>query len=253
MRNFRNFCLPIYCLFMFLSSAATAGTLVIPTDFAYLKDIDPTIIQDIRYATAHNFVGQPIAGYQTGTCILTKRAAIQLKKIQSSIKPLGYSLKVYDCYRPQDAVDDFVAWSQDSSQTTKAEFYPKLDKKNLFKLDYIREKSGHTRGSTVDLTIVKLPLQPQPVYHPHQPLVACYAPYHQRFHDNSIDMGTGFDCFSNLSHPDNVQVPLNAYLNRMFLRYWMIKYGFYTLDTEWWHFTLKNEPYPDTYFNFPVR
>lgn len=232
---------------------ACANTELMPQNFVHLKDIDPTILQDMRYVTAHNFVGNAIPGYRAPTCILTRQAAQQLKKIQTAIRPLGYSLKVYDCYRPQQAVDAFVAWSLDASQTTKAEFYPKLNKKHLFKLGYIAEKSGHTRGSTMDVTMVQLPAATQARYQKNQPLIACYAPYAQRFSDNSIDMGTGFDCFSVLSHPENVDISVQAYLNRMFLRYWMEKYDFVPLETEWWHFTLKNEPYPDTYFNFPVR
>ncbi len=225
-----------------------------PEGFVYLSEIDPTIIQDMRYATAHNFMGYPVPGYHAPICVLTKPAAIQLQKIQAKLKFLGYSLKVYDCYRPTEAVSAFAAWSQNNNKLTKAEFYPQLDKKNLYKLGYVAfEKSTHSRGSTVDLTLVKLPVKKQEAYVPHQLLRACYAPYYQRFHDNSIDMGTGFDCFSVLSHPDNVDIPVKPFLNRMFLRYWMTKYGFLPLNEEWWHFTLKNEPYPDTYFDFSVE
>lgn len=247
-RNFINF-----LSFVFLSSIFANTTFALPNGFVYLKDVDPTILQDMRYATAHNFTGQPIPGYQAATCVLTQPAAEQLKKIQQAIHPLGYSLKVYDCYRPQQSVNAFIAWSKDNTITTKAEFYPDLEKKNLFKLGYISEKSGHSRGSTVDLTLVKLPLQAQENYIPHQHLQACYASYTKRFHDNSIDMGTGFDCFSELSHPDNTTISLSAYLNRMLLRYWMTKYDFNPLEEEWWHFTLKNEPFPETYFNFIVE
>ncbi len=232
---------------------ADASIEKIPKNFVYLKNIDPSILQDIRYYSDHNFVGHPIPGYQTSTCILTRQAAMQLKKIQSKLKPLGYSLKVYDCYRPQQAVDAFVAWSEDATQATKAEFYPDLNKEFLFDLDYIAKKSGHTRGSTIDLTLVALPAKSQTIYSRKNLQVACFAPYGKRFQDNSIDMGTGFDCFSTLSHPNNVTISSIAYLNRMLLRYWMEKYNFVGLETEWWHFTLKNEPYPDTYFNFPVQ
>ncbi len=225
----------------------------LPNGFVYLKEIDPTILQEIRYNTDHNFIGHPLPGYYASTCILTKQAALQLKKIQTQLKPLGYTLKVYDCYRPQQAVDFFVAWSKNNLQPTKAEFFPNIDKKDFFKLNYVATKSGHTRGSTMDLTLVKLPVKTEASYRVGQHLVACYAPYSQRFHDNMIDMGTGYDCFSDLSHPDQVHLSLQAYLNRMLLRYFMEKYGFIPLATEWWHFTLKNEPYPNTYFNFPIR
>jgi D-alanyl-D-alanine dipeptidase len=249
----KKYYLIFVCIFL-LSFSPCIHANVMPPDFVHLNDIDPTIIQDMRYATTHNFVGHPIPGYQAATCILTHQAAVQLKKIQTTLNPLGYSLKVYDCYRPTEAVDAFAAWSQNKSDLTKTEFYPNIDKKNLYELGYVAfEKSSHSRGSTVDLTIVKLPKQTQEKYIPHQHLRACYASYSQRFHDNSIDMGTGYDCFSPLSHPDNVNIPLKPFLNRMFLRYWMEKHEFAPLETEWWHFTLTNEPYPDTYFNFPVQ
>ncbi len=220
----------------------------------YLKDIDPSIIQEMRYAGYHNFVGHPLPGYEKAACILTRQAAEKLKAIQTQLKSSGYTLKVYDCYRPQKTVDFFIAWSQDiHQQSMKAEFYPTINKKDVFKLGYVSAKSSHSRGSTVDLTIVKLPIRPEPAYHPHQKLVACDASYQQRYHDNSIDMGTGYDCFDNLAHPDNTNVSLTVYLNRMFLRYWMTKYGFLPLTEEWWHFTLKDEPYPETYFNFNIR
>lgn len=240
--------------FLCLSTIVFAGTAVetMPKSFAYLKDIDSTIVQDMRYASDHNFVGHPIPGYQVSTCILTRQAALQLKKIQAQIKPLGYSLKVYDCYRPQQAVDAFVVWSEDDSHLTKSEFYSDLNKKFLFDLGYIAKKSGHTRGSTVDLTLIALPVKSQAIYS-QRDQVSCFSPYSQRFHDNSIDMGTGYDCFSTLSHPDNLGISSTAYLNRMLLSYWMQKYGFVGIKEEWWHFTLKNEPYPDTYFNFLIR
>ena len=243
----------IFCLNN-IASANLSNTQRMRSDFVYLKDIAPSILQDMRYAGDHNFVGHPLLGYEKATCILTRQAAEQLKAIQQQLKPLGYTLKVYDCYRPQKTVDFFIAWSQDiNQQTMKAEFYPSVNKKDVFKLGYVAEKSSHSRGSTMDLTIVKLPAKSEPLYHRNQPLVSCYAPYQQRFHDNSINMGTGYDCFDSLAHPDNTNIAPKEYLNRMFLRYWMVKYGFVGFDTEWWHFTLKNEPYPDTYFNFTIK
>ncbi len=225
-----------------------------PQDFVYLKDIDSSIIQDMRYAGYHNFVGHPLPGYDKATCILTQKAAEQLKTIQQQLKPLGYSLKVYDCYRPQKAVDFFIIWSQDiKQQSMKAEFYPDVNKEDVFKLGYVAAQSSHSRGSTMDLTIVKLPAHTEPMYHQNQPLVSCYAPYPQRYRDNSIDMGTGYDCFDQLAHPDNTNISSQEYLNRSFLNYWMTKYGFVGFDTEWWHFTLKDEPYPGTYFNFDIK
>ncbi len=226
----------------------------LPSGFVYLKDIDPSISQDIRYATAHNFIGHAINGYKAGECILTKPAALALAKVQQELRQANLSLKVYDCYRPQMAVDEFIQWSRQSqAQAMKAEFYPRVDKADFFKLGYVAEKSGHTRGSTVDLTIVPLPLQQGESYQPDQKLRACYAPYQQRFRDGGIDMGTGFDCMDELAHGDNQQVGPVAYHHRKLLAAVMDKYGFAPYPQEWWHFTLKNEPYPDTYFNFPVR
>jgi len=223
--------------------------------FVYLKDVDPTIQQDIRYAGYHNFIGQPIKGYIAAECILTKEAAIALSQVQTELKKSSLSLKVYDCYRPQMAVDHFIAWSKDSSQQqTKAEFYPRVNKADVFKLGYVAEKSGHSRGSTIDLTIVPVPTPTQEKYVPgQQPLVACFSSYHERYRDNSIDMGTGFDCLDTAAHADNHDIPPNAYQNRQLLLAAMQKQGFVPYSKEWWHFTLKDEPYPNTYFNFVVK
>lgn len=251
----KKFIFIFLCYSISLSSyAATVDVQQKPNDFVYLKDIDSSILQDMRYAGYHNFVGHPLPGYKAATCILTRQAAEKLKAIQAELKPLGYSLKVYDCYRPQKTVDFFIVWSKDMhQQSMKAEFYPTVNKQDVFKLGYVAEKSSHSRGSTMDLTLVKLPPQKEPAYSQHQPLVACFAPYKERYHDNGIDMGTGYDCFDELAHPDNTDISLKEYQNRMLLHYWMTKYDFAGFDTEWWHFTLKNEPYPDTYFNFNIQ
>ena len=232
----------------------SCSVVAIPSHFVYLRQYDPSILQDIRYAQYHNFIGRPITGYRCNECILTQTAAAQLSKVQAELLKSGYSLKVYDCYRPQMAVNDFIQWSKDSTQQQmKKEFYPHVDKKLFFRLGYVAAQSGHSRGSTVDLTIVSLPILAQATYHIGQKLTACYAPYHQRFHDNSIDMGTGFDCMDKKSHALHQQgISLVVYQNRLLLRHLMEKYGFVPYGKEWWHFTLKNEPYPNTYFNFPI-
>ena len=163
------------------------------------------------------------------------------------------SLKVFDCYRPQVAVEDFYQWSrQPSRQAMKMEFYPRVDKRDFFDLGYVARHSGHSRGSTVDLTIVPLQHHAASQYHPGQKLVACYAPQGQRFHDGSIDMGTGFDCLDETAHRNATNLTAAALNNRQVFQQIMEKYGFVPYDKEWWHYTLKNEPYPDTYFNFPV-
>jgi D-alanyl-D-alanine dipeptidase len=136
---------------------------------------------------------------------------------------------------------------------TKGEFYPTVDKGNLFRDGYISKRSSHSRGSTVDLTIVPLPPQVQEAYEPGQPLYACYLPADKRFRDNGIDMGTGFDCFHALSHPANPRVGEQQRIGRLLLKSLMDQYGFKNYDQEWWHFTLRKEPYPDTYFDFPVE
>lgn len=228
--------------------------LALPKGFVYLRDIAPDIIQDIRYAGYHNFIGRPIHGYQTNECILTTQAARALINVQNELKRSKLSLKVYDCYRPQMAVNDFITWSKiRNNHLMKEEFYPQLTKPQLFSLGYVAMRSGHTRGSTVDLTIV--PLQPlqQEIYHQGQKLIPCYAEYLQRYADNSIDMGTGFDCMSARSHPNSKNVSIVAKQNRMLLQGVMRQYGFYPYSKEWWHFTLKNEPYRNKYFNFKIE
>ncbi|WP_406601512.1 M15 family metallopeptidase [Lentzea miocenica] len=219
--------------------------------FVVLKDVAPTILHDIRYYTAHNFVGTRVDGYRQPLCILTRPVALALRKVQREMLAQGYTLKVYDCYRPQRAVDHFVRWARDlADQRMKPEFYPRVDKTRLFEDGYIAEKSGHSRGSTLDLTIVRLPARYQRPYVPGERLVDCAAP--QRFPDNTVDMATGYDCFDTLSHTDDPRVTGQARENRQLLKSAMGRAGFRNLPEEWWHFTLNDEPFPDTYFDFPV-
>lgn len=174
--------------------------------------------------------------------MLTPQAAEALKKAQDELIPQGYSLKIYDCYRPQQAVDLFVLWAKDLDDTrTKAIFYPRVDKSNLFAEGYIAEKSGHSRGSTLDLTIVPLGSKQQG---------NCKLGKHCK--DNSIDMGTPFDFFDPLSNTLNPDINDKQKINRLFLMSLMEKKGFRNLPEEWWHFTFNSEPYPETFFNFPI-
>lgn len=236
------------------SGSGTAPGRAIPEGFVAVSQSDPSILHDIRYATDHNFIGRPIDGYEAPLCILTTQAATALSAAQRAVRRLGYSLKVYDCYRPQRAVDDFVAWAEELDDVAmKAEFYPDLDKSVLFEQGYIAEKSGHSRGSTLDLTLVELPPRPQPAYVPGQPLVACYAPVTERFADNTIDMGTGYDCFDTLANTLDPRITGAPLRNRLLLKDAMEDAGFVNYDLEWWHYTLAGEPYPDTYFDFPIR
>ncbi|KES05256.1 D-alanyl-D-alanine dipeptidase [Streptomyces toyocaensis] len=224
-----------------------------PRDFVTLNSMDPTIIQEIRYFTPHNFVGERVDGYQQPLCILTRPAAEALHTAQRRLLSQGYSLKVYDCYRPQRAVDHFVRWAKDlDDQTMKTEFYPNVDKTRLFADGYIAEKSGHSRGSTVDLTLVKLPAKPTRPYRPGQPLIPCFAPEDQRFPDSSVDMGTGYDCFDTLSHTLDPRIRGEQRANRLLLKNTLEDLGFVNLAEEWWHYTFKPEAHPDTYFDFPV-
>ena len=225
-----------------------------PDAFVDIQESLPDVLLDIRYFSDHNFVGARVDGYLAPKCLLTRPAALALAKVQKDLAPFAMTLKIYDCYRPQQAVDHFVRWAKDIEDTkTKKEFYPTIDKQHLFRDGYIDSRSGHSRGSTVDLTIVPLPVPLQPAYVSGQPLAECTKPAPVRFADNSLDMGTGFDCFHERSHTANPNIGPRQRISRLLLKTLMEKHGFRHYDKEWWHFTLVNEPYPDTYFNFPVK
>lgn len=199
--------------------------------FVRITDVVPDVILEIRYYGTYNFVGTRIDGYQAPTAWLTREAADSLKAVSDDVIKKGYRLKIYDAYRPQCAVDHFVRWAADVADTAMRQyFYPDVDKSRLFELDYIYEKSGHTRGSTVDLTLFDMATEKE------------------------VDMGGTFDWFGEESHPDFVSgLTMQQFMNRMILRDAMLSHGFKPLDSEWWHFTLNDEPYPDTYFTFPVK
>lgn len=199
--------------------------------FVLLAEAVPDIIQEIRYYSTYNFVGERIDGYEQPCALLTKEAAEALKAVSNDVIAQGYRLKVYDAYRPQMAVDHFVRWAQELDATEmKPYFYPEVDKTLLFEQGYIAEKSGHSRGSTVDLTLFDIQT------------------------GKEVDMGGTFDYFGTLSHPDYTDTLTEEQIaNRTLLREAMMRHRFKPLDTEWWHFTLENEPYPDTYFEFEVN
>lgn len=224
-----------------------------PRDFVDVSQAIAHMQFDMRYDTGHNFVGRKIHGYDDDACLLTAPAVAALKTVEDQLLPMGLTLKAYDCYRPQRAVDDFVRWSQDPHDTKmKAEFYPDIAKDRLFAEGYIAAHSGHSRGSTIDLTIVPLDSRiPRAATADAQ--VNCAAAQNLRAADNSLDFGTGFDCFSPLSHPSFPDLSAQVKANRLLLQTLMTHAGFVPLETEWWHFSLKSEPYPDTYFDFPVR
>ena len=222
--------------------------------FVDIQEAIPEILLDIRYYGPHNFLGEKVDGYQAPKCLLTRQTAEALAHVQKELAPFLLSLKIYDCYRPQRAVDHFVRWAREIDNIkTKKEFYPTVDKINLFIDGYIDSKSGHSRGSTVDLTIVTLPAPGQQEYIYGQKLSECYLPAAKRFGDNSIDMGTGFDCFHELSNTLNKNIATQQKINRLLLKTLMEKHGFRNYDKEWWHYTLNNEPYPDTYFDFAIE
>ncbi len=200
------------------------------SDFVLLSDYVPSIVQEIRYFSTYNFIGDRIDGYEQPVALITKEAARALKAVSNEINVKGYRLKIFDAYRPATAVKHFVLWGiEDLDQRMKPFFYPDLNKTELFELGYIASKSSHSRGSTVDLTLLDMST------------------------GKEIDMGSPFDFFNEVSHPDYKGVTEEQYQNRMLLQKVMVKYGFEPIDCEWWHFTLKDEPYPDTYFEFPVN
>ncbi len=204
---------------------------VIPDSFVALKDVVPDALQDVRYASSFNFVGTPVRGYEEPCVLLTREAAIALKGVSDDVQKDGYRLKVYDGYRPTTAVRHFVEWAKDLSDTRmKPYFYPEKQKKNLFAEGYIAEKSGHSRGSTLDLTLFDMKT------------------------GKDVDMGGTFDYFGERSHAYQTKnLTKTQQQNRKYLRDAMMRHGFKPVREEWWHFTLKNEPYPKTYFSFPVR
>ncbi len=190
----------------------------------------PAILRDIRYAGSNNFVGRPVAGYGAARCWLTPQAAAALEAVARDLRPRGLGLLVHDCYRPERAVKDFVAWANDpADDKMKRDFYPALAKRDLLPGGYIAERSSHSRGSTVDVTLVTLPA------------------------GTPVDMGTPYDYFDPRAATDSATVPAEARHKRATLRDAMAKRGFENLPVEWWHYTLRDEPFPDTYFDVPIE
>ncbi len=200
-----------------------------PSGFTVLAEYIPSVVQEIRYYSTYNFVGDRIDGYEEPCAIVTKEAARALKGVSNELAALGFRLKIFDAYRPVSAVKHFIFWGiEDQDIRMKPYFYPDLEKQELFVKGYIASRSSHSRGSTVDLTLLDMKTGME------------------------VDMGSPFDFFGEISHPDYEGITRRQYENRMLLRDAMLRNGFEPLDCEWWHFTLKDEPYPDTYFEFPV-
>lgn len=216
-----------YCLAdaVFAENSATDSS-----GFVVLTDVVPDAIMEVRYYTLYNFIGDRVRGYEEPVALVTRETANALKEVNKELLPLGYTIKVFDAYRPQMAVDHFVEWARDLNDIRMQKyFYPEERKANLFAHGYIASRSGHSRGSTVDLTLYDLRNQ-------------C-----------DVDMGGTFDYFGYRSHSDYPNLTEHQRQNRQLLQSVMIKHGFRGIDTEWWHFTLNNEPYPNKYFNFVVR
>lgn len=200
------------------------------SQFVAITDVIPDAILEIRYYSTYNFVGDRVNGYEQPIALLTRQAADSLKVVSDELREHGYRLKIWDSYRPQRAVNHFIRWAEDLNDTAmKHIFYPMVDKSKLFEQQYILARSGHSRGSTVDLTLV------------------------DEQTGKELDMGSPFDWFGNESHPDYMDLTSTQLANRLVLRHAMLSHGFAPIDSEWWHFTLADEPFPDTYFDFPVR
>lgn len=221
-----------HALLIFLTSLPliSAVTAQVPEDFGYIVSEMPDIALEIRYASKENFMGRVINGYRSPKVVLTKKALKALKKAQAEFNQLGYGIKVFDAYRPQRAVDDFMQWIKAENDTIKKqEYYPQLNKKDLVPQGYIAEKSGHSRGSTLDLSLV-------------------YKAGEKK--GQEVDMGGEWDFFGKRSNYDFPEISLKQKENRALLQKIMIKYGFLPYAEEWWHFTLSEEPFPNTYFDF---
>lgn len=200
-----------------------------PSGFVVLSDFVPQIVQEIRYHSTYNFIGDRIDGYEEPCALLTAEAARALKGVANELIVQGYRLKVFDAYRPAAAVRHFVLWGiEDTDIRMKPYFYPDLQKQELFSGGYIAKKSSHSRGSAIDLTLLDMEI------------------------GKEVDMGGPFDFFGELSHPDFKGITDEQFENRMNLQRVMVRNGFAPIDCEWWHFCLEDEPYPDTYFEFPV-
>lgn len=213
-----------------LGGARPAFAADLPPGFVDLATVAPTIAVDLRYAGSHNFIGEPIDGYARPRAVLTHPAALALRRVQEELAPFGLGLLIYDAYRPQRAVDHFVRWAHNEEDLRmKAEFYPKVEKARLFELGYIAEKSGHSRGSTVDLTLVSLA------------------------DGKPLDLGSPWDFFDPVSWPSDATIAAAARAHRLLLRTLLVEHGFRPYDKEWWHFTLEDEPFPETTFDFPLE
>jgi D-alanyl-D-alanine dipeptidase len=229
----------------------------IPSDFVEIRTIDPTVKVEARYASNWNFMGRPVVGYGANKCYLTKKSAIAISKAQKRLRKKNLSLLAFDCFRPARAVADFVAWTKNSKDSEmKAIFYPDEAKESLIERGYIADRSGHSRGSTIDLTIIdtrklKPAVKAWPELQFREEKTDCRS-QQTISSTGQLDMGTMFDCFSVLANTLNPEVSPDSKANRKILLDAMESSGFSNYEKEWWHFTLKDEPFKDAYFDFPI-
>ena len=247
--GYLNRFVPILLTAMALASPARAQTL--PGGFVFLRDIDPTIIQDIRYAGSNNFVGRPLKGYGAAECVVKRDVGLALKSIQQELAPQKLSLKMLDCYRPARAVQDMVVWAQNGRETPAERRYnPALSKADLFRLGYITEHSGHSTGAAVDLTLVDLTADHSPQFDPAKAYADCTAPASARAPEGGVDMGTGYDCSDVKAHTAANSITPAQRRWRNVLVTAMAKKGFVNYSKEWWHFSLPGAAGPA--YDFPI-
>ena len=219
-----------FLLVAIILQSCVANRNSLPSGFQYVKDVIPDITLEMRYYGYNNFIGRPIRNYEANTAILSTKAVETLIKVEDELNANGQGLKIFDSYRPQSAVNHFIKWAKVKKDTMmKSQYYPNIEKSNLFDLGYIAERSGHTRGSTIDLTIISLKT------------------------GKDLDMGSPYDFFGNISHHTYQNITKEQTNNRQYLKSIMQKHGFIAYSEEWWHYTLEDEPFPDTYFDFPVK
>ncbi|MBA3752376.1 M15 family metallopeptidase [Candidatus Dependentiae bacterium] len=225
-------------------------------DFMYLSEVDPSIVVSLRYSTPENFIGRPVDGYRKPLAIVTRQVAEALKKAQKELNKDGYSLVVYDAYRPQQAVDCFMEWSENPhDQVKKLHYYPRVDKSRVFELGYVAKRSSHSRGSTVDITLIEYGKALHEILVEDRTLLDGFTIKY--LNDGTVDMGSSFDLFDRVSHHINNLITHDHKNIRAYLRRIMEKQGFKTIEEEWWHYVLKEEPYSadheSSYFNYCVE
>ena len=220
------------------AQSPTARTPGLPNGFVYLRDVDPSIIQDMRYAGVNNFTGRKLAGYEAAECIVTRRVADALSRVQQDLKPRGLSLKMFDCYRPQRASRGMLAWATGAETAAQKRFYPKLDRRDLFRLGYIAASSGHSTGAAVDLTLVEKASGKSAEFDPGASYADCTQPAAKRAPEASVDMGSGYDCFDIASHTAARSITPEQRSWRQTLLAAMRRQGFVNYFREWWQFSI---------------